>query len=87
MCRHVCVCVFMSVTSTATVHRMSCVADSGKYALTCGDIPISAQLVTTAITLMVSKASCTDTQEQNQSQTPAMEHISLDSTLFQMENL
>ena len=35
---------------------MRSVFDSGKSAFTCGDIPIRAQLVTTDITLIVSKA-------------------------------
>lgn len=45
-----------SLTSTATTIKMRSAFDSGKSAFTCGDIPIRAQLVTTDITLIVSKA-------------------------------
>ncbi len=44
------------VTSIATTMRISWVSDSGKYAFTCGDKPIKAQLVTTAMMLIVSNA-------------------------------
>lgn len=46
----------VSLTSTATTINTRSNFDSGKRAFTCGDIPIRAQLVTTDITLMVSKA-------------------------------
>lgn len=36
---------------------MSRISESGKKAFTCGDRPMRAQLVTTAIALMASKAS------------------------------
>jgi len=44
------------LTSTNATVRISSIFESGKRAFTCGDIPISMQLVTTDITLIVSKA-------------------------------
>lgn len=46
----------VSLTSAATTIKTRSNSDSGERALTCGDIPIRAQLVTTHRTLMVSKA-------------------------------
>lgn len=66
---HWCLCYLLQhalfesrLTSTNATVRTRSIFDSGKRASTCGDIPISIQLVTTDITLIVSKANWNKTQ-------------------------